>query len=179
MSANIDSQGSALGMVLSKIWWPRRYSTSFGTFDLLLGILCTCTGYLCCIRMHEPVVVSMRRPRSSSEKFTCSWLTLVSQSLVKFKKYLHLVDLWPKLKFRPVTSGCAPWKASRVESGSVSIFWPTTPACNTHKWLRSCTVQFTFLGSAQKIAKKFTTPLLNVVLHYRPLSDVSNFPCSS
>ena len=27
------------------------------------------------------------------EKFTCSWLTLVSQSLVKFKKYLHLVDL--------------------------------------------------------------------------------------
>ena len=28
-----------------------------------------------------------------SEKFTCSWLTLVSQSLVKFKKYLHLVDL--------------------------------------------------------------------------------------
>ena len=60
-----DSQGSGLGMVLSKIWCPRRYSTSFGTFDLLLGILCTCTSYLCCIRMHEPVVVSMRRPRSS------------------------------------------------------------------------------------------------------------------
>ena len=92
MSANIDSQGSALGMVLSKIWCPRRYSTSFGTFDLLLGILCTCTSYLCCIRMHEPVVVSMRRPRSSVKnlhvvgwhlsasrwlnlKNTCTWLT--------------------------------------------------------------------------------------------------------
>ena len=87
-----DNQGSGLGMVLSKIGCPRRYSTSFGTFDLLLCILCTCTSYLCCIRMHEPVLVSMRRPRRYSKKCTCTWLTLVSQSLVKFKKYFRLVD---------------------------------------------------------------------------------------
>ena len=60
-----DNQGSGLRKVLSKIWCPRKYSTSFGTFDLLLCILCTCTSYLCFIRMHEPVLVSMRRPRSS------------------------------------------------------------------------------------------------------------------
>ena len=103
-----DSQGSGLGMVLSKIWCPRRYNTSFGTFDPLLGILCTCTYYLCCIRMHEPVLVRMRirRPRRFSKKCTCTWLTLVSQSLVKFKKYLHLVDSDQKLKFGPVTCGC-------------------------------------------------------------------------
>ena len=81
-----DNQGSGLCMVLSKIGCQRRYSTSFGTFDLLFGILCTCTSYLCCIRMHEPVLVSMRRPRRYSKKCTCTWLTLVSQSLVKFKK---------------------------------------------------------------------------------------------
>ena len=74
------------------IWWPRGYSTSFGTFDPLLCVLCTCTSYLCCIRMHEPVLVSMRRPRRFSKKSTCSWLSPVSQSLVKFKKYFHLVD---------------------------------------------------------------------------------------
>ena len=81
-----DNQGSGLCMVLSKIGCQRRYGTSFGTFDLLFGILCTCTSYLCCIRMHEPVLVSMRRPRRYSKKCTCTWLTLVSQSLVKFKK---------------------------------------------------------------------------------------------
>ena len=59
-----------------------------------------------------------------------------------------------------------------VESGSVSIFWPNTPACNTQKWLGSCTVQFTVLVRQQKIQKIFTPPLLNGVLHYRPFGRV-------
>ena len=103
-----DSQDSGLGMVLSKIGCPRRYSTSFCTFDLLLCILCTCTSYLCCIRMHDPVLVSYAKAGQYGKKCTCSRLTLVSQSLVKFKKYLHLVDSDQKLKFEPVTSGCTP-----------------------------------------------------------------------
>ena len=156
-----DNQGSGLWMVLSKIGCPRRYSTSFGTFDLLFGILCTCTSYLCCIRMHEPVLVSMRRPRRYSKKCTCTWLTLVSQSLVVGWQ-------WPKKKFSPVTSGCTLWKSSKVESRSVSIFWPNTPACNTQKWLTNCTVQFTVLVRQQKSKKKFTTGLLIVVLHFCP-----------
>ena len=63
-------------------------------------------------------------------------------------------------------------KARQVESWSVSMFWPTTPACNTHKWLRSCTVQFTVLVRQQKIPKKFTPPFLNGVLHFCPLLPV-------
>ena len=61
-----------------------------------------------------------------------------------------------------------------VESGSVSIFWPNTPACNTQKWLGSCTVQFTVLVRQQKIQKNFTPPLLNGVLHYRPFEYAHN-----
>ena len=157
-------------MVLSKIGCQRRYSTSFGTFDLLFGILCTCTSYLCCIRMHEPVLVSMRRPRRYSKKCTCTWLTLVSQSLVKFKKKSVWLTVTKK-KFLPMTSGCTLWKSSQVESRSVSIFWPNTPACNTQKWLKSCTVQFTVLVRQQKSKKKFTTGLLIVVLHFCPLCN--------
>ena len=104
MSAVSGTWKGTILFLVTQIWWPRGYSTSFGTFDLLFGILCTCTSYLCCIRMHEPVLVSMRRPRRYSKKCTCTWLTLVSQSLVKFKKYFRLVDSdqnWNLYQWRP------------------------------------------------------------------------------
>ena len=124
--------------------------------------------------MHERVCGMHAKAEQDRKKIKFSWLTLVSQPVVKFKSVLMLANVLiscQKLHFEIVQCRCTLWQASQVESGTGAIFRPNTAACNTCK--RQGVVQSSFQSRSviKKTPKKFTPRLPLGVLHYSPLGD--------